>query len=105
MQQPSERAVETPTPTAPALERASTNSSDANRAAKRRAADDPPGRARSPVVIGGPAQNEKRRERERAVRAAKRAQRESQNRVRSSGNGGAAKAAKIRSGAGAVAMA
>ncbi|KAH8033927.1 hypothetical protein HPB51_017625 [Rhipicephalus microplus] len=42
MQQPSERAVETPTPTAPALERASTNSSDANRAAKRRAADDPP---------------------------------------------------------------
>ncbi|KAL3202216.1 hypothetical protein MRX96_042627 [Rhipicephalus microplus] len=46
MQQPSERAVETPTPAAPAVERASTNSSNANRAAKRHAADDPPGRAR-----------------------------------------------------------
>ncbi|KAL3246425.1 hypothetical protein MRX96_017887 [Rhipicephalus microplus] len=44
-------------------------------------------------------------EKERAVRVAKRAQRKSQNRVRSSGNGGAAKEAKIRSGAGAVAMA
>ncbi|KAH7934424.1 hypothetical protein HPB51_029192 [Rhipicephalus microplus] len=42
MQQPTERAVETPTPTATAVERASTNSSNANHAAKRRAADDPP---------------------------------------------------------------
>ncbi|KAL3247676.1 hypothetical protein MRX96_056920 [Rhipicephalus microplus] len=42
MQQPSGRAVETPTPAAPAVERASTNSSNDNRAAKRRAADDSP---------------------------------------------------------------
>ncbi|KAL3244557.1 hypothetical protein MRX96_047164 [Rhipicephalus microplus] len=42
MQQPSERAVETPTPAAAAVERASTNSSNANCAAQRRAANDPP---------------------------------------------------------------
>ncbi|KAL1478991.1 hypothetical protein MTO96_052238 [Rhipicephalus appendiculatus] len=42
MQQPSERAVETPTPAAPAVEPAPTTSSNANRAAKRRAAEDPP---------------------------------------------------------------
>ncbi|KAH8019325.1 hypothetical protein HPB51_018936 [Rhipicephalus microplus] len=42
IQQPSEHAVETPTPAAPAVERASTNSSNANRAAKRRSAGDPP---------------------------------------------------------------
>ncbi|KAL3256032.1 hypothetical protein MRX96_017238 [Rhipicephalus microplus] len=42
MQQPSERAVETPTPAAPGVERASTNSSNANRAAKRRAAENFP---------------------------------------------------------------
>ncbi|KAL3190886.1 hypothetical protein MRX96_019133 [Rhipicephalus microplus] len=42
IQQPSEHAVETPTLAAPAVERASTNSSNANRAAKRRAAGDPP---------------------------------------------------------------
>ncbi|KAL3226883.1 hypothetical protein MRX96_024603 [Rhipicephalus microplus] len=41
MQQPSERAVETPTPAVPAVEPASTNSSNANRPAKRRAAEDP----------------------------------------------------------------
>ncbi|KAL3241476.1 hypothetical protein MRX96_002586 [Rhipicephalus microplus] len=41
MQQPSERAVETPTPAAPTVERASTNSSNANRAAKSRVAEDP----------------------------------------------------------------
>ncbi|KAH8024484.1 hypothetical protein HPB51_025111 [Rhipicephalus microplus] len=40
-QQPSERAVETPTPAAQAVEPASTNSSNANRPAKRRAAEDP----------------------------------------------------------------
>ncbi|KAL1474924.1 hypothetical protein MTO96_037661 [Rhipicephalus appendiculatus] len=42
MQQPSERAVETPTPAASAVEPAPTTSSNANRAAKRRAAEDPP---------------------------------------------------------------
>ncbi|KAL1467693.1 hypothetical protein MTO96_042001 [Rhipicephalus appendiculatus] len=42
MQQPSERAVETPTPAAPAVEPTPTTSSNANRAAKRRAAEDPP---------------------------------------------------------------
>ncbi|KAL3195106.1 hypothetical protein MRX96_045771 [Rhipicephalus microplus] len=41
MQQPSEHAVETPTPAAPAVECASTNSSNANRATKRRVAEDP----------------------------------------------------------------
>ncbi|KAH8039195.1 hypothetical protein HPB51_005371 [Rhipicephalus microplus] len=41
MQQLSERAVETPTPAAPAVEPASTNSSNANRPAKRRVAEDP----------------------------------------------------------------
>ncbi|KAH8029676.1 hypothetical protein HPB51_002698 [Rhipicephalus microplus] len=41
MQQPSERAVETPTPAVPAVERASTTSSNANRAAKRPEADNP----------------------------------------------------------------
>ncbi|KAL3203237.1 hypothetical protein MRX96_042029 [Rhipicephalus microplus] len=42
MQQPSERAVETTTPAAPAVEPAFTNSSNANRPAKRRAAEDLP---------------------------------------------------------------
>ncbi|KAL3210289.1 hypothetical protein MRX96_052207 [Rhipicephalus microplus] len=41
MQQLSERAVETPTPITPAVEPGSTNSSNANRPAKRRAAEDP----------------------------------------------------------------
>ncbi|KAL3203879.1 hypothetical protein MRX96_041652 [Rhipicephalus microplus] len=48
MQQPSERAVETPTPAVPAVERASTTSSNANRAAKRPEADNPPD---EPVTI------------------------------------------------------
>ncbi|KAH8041040.1 hypothetical protein HPB51_013700 [Rhipicephalus microplus] len=42
MQQPSERAVETPMTAAPAVEPAFTNSSNANRTAKRHAAEDRP---------------------------------------------------------------
>ncbi|KAL3170432.1 hypothetical protein MRX96_014664 [Rhipicephalus microplus] len=42
IQEPSERAVETPTPAAPAIDPASTNSSNTNRAAKRHAAEEPP---------------------------------------------------------------
>ncbi|KAL3243677.1 hypothetical protein MRX96_020116 [Rhipicephalus microplus] len=41
MQQPSERAVKTTTTATPAVEPASTKSSNTNRPAKRRAAEDP----------------------------------------------------------------
>ncbi|KAL3202969.1 hypothetical protein MRX96_012036 [Rhipicephalus microplus] len=41
MQHPSERAVETPPPAAPAVEPSSTNSSNTNHAVKHRAAEDP----------------------------------------------------------------